>query len=42
MHAFMKPHVTLNAVGAVLCQFDALKYVTRFENNKAPTLQSGE
>lgn len=40
MHAFMKPRVTLNAVGVLLCQLDALKYVTSFENNKAPTLQS--
>lgn len=40
MHAFMKPRVTLNAVGVLSCQLDALKYVTSFENNKAPTLQS--
>ncbi len=42
MHAFMKPRVTLNAVGALSCQLDALKYVTSFEHNKAPTLQSGK
>lgn len=40
MHAFMKQRVTLNAVGELSCQFDALKYVTSFENNKAPALQS--